>query len=100
MYDDQTKHIAYIIHETLARGATVVEPTEEAQDEWVRTLRAGAISMEAFLNDCTPGYYNNEHGAVRRSHLGDVYAPGHQEFADLLAAWRDQGDLAGLVLSS
>jgi len=100
MYDDQTKHIAYIIHETLARGATVVEVSEEAQDEWVRTLRAGAISMEAFLNDCTPGYYNNEHGAVRRSHLGEPYGPGHQAFADLLEAWRDKGNLEGMVLSS
>jgi cyclohexanone monooxygenase len=100
MYDDQTRNIAYIIRQTLNRGAIVVEPSEEAQDEWVRTIKEGAMSMEAFLNDCTPGYYNNEGGEVRRSHLGDVYGPGHQAFADLLEAWRDQGDLAGLVLSS
>ena len=56
--------------------------------------------MEAFLNDCTPGYYNNEHGAVRRSHLGEPYGPGHQAFADLLEAWRDKGNLEGMVLSS
>jgi cation diffusion facilitator CzcD-associated flavoprotein CzcO len=100
MYDGQTRQIAYIIRQTLDRGATVVEVTEEAQDEWVRTIHEGAISMQAFLDACTPGYYNNEGGAVRRSHLGDVYGPGPQAFADLLEAWRDQGDLAGLDLSS
>lgn len=100
MYDVQTGHIAHIIRQTLDRGATVVEPTEQAQDGWVRTIHETAISMQAFLAECTPGYYNNEGGSVMRSHLGDVYEPGFHAFAELLADWRDNGALEGLVLTT
>jgi cyclohexanone monooxygenase len=60
--DDQTKHIAYIIAQTLQRGATTVEPTQEAQDEWVATIRKLSLTNRAFQEACTPGYYNNEGG--------------------------------------
>jgi cyclohexanone monooxygenase len=98
MYDQQARHMAYIIKETLARGAQTVEPTQEAQDVWVKTMRDTELSNEAFLRDCTPGYYNNEGGKVIRSHLGEVYGPGFYAFAALIEAWRNKGDMQGLVL--
>ena len=36
MFEQQAKHIAYIIAEAQKRGATTVEPSQEAQDGWVR----------------------------------------------------------------
>jgi cyclohexanone monooxygenase len=98
MYHDQTDHIAYIIRQAMDRGAGEVEVTEEAQDAWVKTLRETQFSMREFLADCTPGYYNNEGGKVMRSHIGEVYGPGYNEFVALLKEWRDQGDLQGLTL--
>jgi len=104
-YELQGEHIAYIIAEALARGATTVEPSQQAQDEWCATVRDTAIDNSAFDAECTPGYYNNEGGGAGaaegegiRSHLGEPYGPGFYAFEDLLRAWRDTGDLEGLVL--
>jgi cyclohexanone monooxygenase len=102
-YELQGEHIAYIISEALARGAVTVEPTQEAQDEWCRTIRDTAIDNSQFDLECTPGYYNNEGGGGGegiRSHLGEPYGPGFYAFGELLAEWRDKGDLDGLVLGS
>lgn len=99
-YELQGEHIAYIIAEVLARGATTVEPSEPAQHEWCRTIRDTAIDNSAFDAQCTPGYYNNEGGGGEglRSHLGEPYGPGFYAFDDLLRDWRAKGDLEGLVL--
>lgn len=102
-YELQGEHIAYVIAEALRRGATVVEPTQEAQDGWCATIRETAIDNSAFDAECTPGYYNNEGGGGGegvRSHLGEPYAPGFYAFGDLLSVWRDKGDLEGLELTT
>ena len=39
MFEQQAKHIAYIIAEAQNRGATTVEPSQEGQDAWVSTVR-------------------------------------------------------------
>ena len=62
MFDDQARHIAYIIKEVKARGAIAVEPTAEAEEAWVEVIRSVAILNRDFQNACTPGYYNNEGG--------------------------------------
>jgi cyclohexanone monooxygenase len=100
MYDQQGSHIAYIIKEALARGAKTVEVTEDAQDEWVRTIRATAVAPHSSMA-CTPGYYNNEGVAAKRSPMfGEVYAPGYNAFDDVLKEWRSKGDLAGIELGA
>jgi cyclohexanone monooxygenase len=98
MFEQQADHIAYIIKETVARGASTVEPTPEAQEGWCTTVKESAVDNTNFQRECTPGYYNNEGEQQIRSHLGDPYWPGFYVFEDLLQAWRDAGDMAGLVL--
>ena len=103
MYEQQGEHIAYIIQQALARGATTVEPSQDAQDAWVETIRATAVSDPEYAEACTPGYYNNEGGGGGegiRSHLGEPYGPGFYAFDDLLRAWRDKGDMEGLDLGT
>jgi cyclohexanone monooxygenase len=102
-YELQGEHIAYIIAETLARGAATVEPSAQAQDEWAGLIRDGAVDNSQFEMQCTPGYYNNEGGGGGegiRSHLGEPYGPGFYAFGELLAEWRDKGDLNGLILGT
>jgi hypothetical protein len=56
-------------------GAAVVEPSRQARDEWVRTIRETSITDLKFWRECTPGYYNSEGEEVFRSHLGEPTAP-------------------------
>jgi cyclohexanone monooxygenase len=97
----QGRHIGYIVREALARGAATVEPSEEAQASWVRTIRETGNSAAAdFARECTPGYFNNEGEKKFRWYLGEPYGPGFYAFEELLQKWRDRGDLQGLVLGS
>jgi cyclohexanone monooxygenase len=98
MFEQQADHIAYIIKETRARKASTVEPTTEAADGWCATVRETAVDNTNFQRECTPGYYNNEGERLIRSHLGEPYWPGFYAMEDILQAWRDTGELAGLVL--
>src|SRR6201991_2388772 len=93
MFEQQAKHIAYIIAEAQNRGATTVEPTQEGQDTWVQTVRELAIDNSAFELSCTPGYYNNEGRSDREKNgafLAYFYSPSFYEFDELIAAWRDK----------
>jgi cyclohexanone monooxygenase len=101
MFEQQAKHIAYILAEAQNRGATTVEASQGGQDAWVSTVRELSIDNSAFELSCTPGYYNNEGrgGAEGNgSFLGDFYSPGFYAFDELLEAWRDAGTLDGLEL--
>jgi cyclohexanone monooxygenase len=99
MFDDQAQHIAYIIKEARVRGATTVEPTPEAEEAWVETIRSVAILNRDFQNSCTPGYYNNEGGERSGGLNGQTYTPGINRFNALLAEWRAKGDMQGLELT-
>jgi cation diffusion facilitator CzcD-associated flavoprotein CzcO len=95
----QSEHIASIIAEAQHRGATRVEPTQQAQDEWAKTIRATAIDLTSPLRDCTPGYYNNDGGDKIRSYLGEFYGPGWFAYLALLNEWRANG-MEGLAFTS
>ncbi len=94
-----THHVAHIIQEALARGATEVEPSRQAEDEWVRHVRETAIDAQIFLRECTPSYFNGESSEKPRLYAGEPYGPGWDAFTALLQTWRDNGDLAGLVVT-
>jgi cyclohexanone monooxygenase len=98
MLNEQSKHLAYLIREVLDRGVTVVEPTQEAEEAWVRTILELAQNNLAFLESCTPGYYNNEGRPAERSARNGFYGGGNVAFIKLLEQWRAAGDLEGLEL--
>jgi cyclohexanone monooxygenase len=98
MFDDQARHIAYVIAETKRRGGTTVEPTEEAQDEWIDVINGFHVGGLSFLETCTPGYYNNEGAPRGGSAFFGAYTPGINAFNQLLEDWRGNGRMAGLEL--
>ncbi len=97
MFDDQAKHISYIIAEAQKRQKTTVQPTQDAQDEWVKLIHGMQINNASFQEACTPGYYNNE-GKPRGGLGGGVYTPGINAFNKLLEEWRNEGGMQGLEL--
>ena len=102
MFDDQARHIAYILAESIARGARTVEPTAEAQDAWVAQLTppsSGSDGSGGFLDACTPGYYNNEGRSTGTNSFLGAYPRGIGAFNQLLEDWRERGNLDGLELT-
>ena len=107
-FNNQGRHIAWIIGRALACGATAVEPSLEAQNAYVDHVREVSIDTSAFIRECTPGYFNNEgqevadeNGEPRpRFYAGETYGLGYYAFEELLAGWRANDDLAGLVIDN
>jgi cyclohexanone monooxygenase len=102
MFDDQARHIAYVLREVMARGARTVEPTELAQDAWAAQLTppsTGGDGSGGFLKSCTPGYYNNEGRSTGTNSFLGAYPRGIGAFNQLLEDWRATGELDGLELS-
>jgi cyclohexanone monooxygenase len=99
MLTEQTEHLGYIVRSCLEHDVAVVETTQEAEDDWVATINALALDNEAFLRDCTPGYFNNE-GHLNNPHSlqNGQYGRGPMAFFELIRAWRADGRLTGLEL--
>jgi cation diffusion facilitator CzcD-associated flavoprotein CzcO len=97
MLDGQATHIAHVIAEVWARAATTVEPTAEAEAEWVRRVTAPSFITE-YQNTCTPGYYNGEGKNTGQGFLEAQDPDGAVRFFDMLARWREQGEFAGLIV--
>ena len=98
MLDSQAKHVAYVIEQTNKRQAKSVEATVEAETDWVETVMRPSFMTE-YLRHCTPGYYNAE----GKSGKGEGFFEGHYgegavQFYALLEAWRNQGDMEGVVV--
>ncbi|MBV1691954.1 NAD(P)/FAD-dependent oxidoreductase [Novosphingobium sp. G106] len=97
---DQGFHIGYVASEALRRGAETVEPTQEAQDAYIRHLRSVAVDNSVFQTECTPSYFNNEGDQQKkRSIFGEPWGEGYYAFEDMLQRWRDAGTLDGLALT-
>ena len=99
MFDDQAVHVSYIIDEVMKRGHRTIEVDADAEEAWVQQIVALAgTGATAFLEECTPGYYNREGKGSGGNMQNSPYAPGINAFNALLKQWRDKGDLAGMSL--
>jgi cation diffusion facilitator CzcD-associated flavoprotein CzcO len=100
MLHEQAQHIAYLIDETTRRECTLVETSQQAEDEWQEEMQRMAMFTRDFFEACTPGYYNNEgHVGEGTGLLASAYGGGSEAFFKIIRTWRDAGDLAGLELS-
>ncbi len=98
---DQGFHIGHIASEALKRGAVTVEPTQEAQEAYIRHLRSVAVDNSTFTTECTPSYFNNEGDTTKKRFIfGEPWGEGYYAFEEMLQQWRDGGDLAGLKLTT
>jgi cyclohexanone monooxygenase len=100
MLNEQSKHIAYILRHATDRAVSTIEVSEAAEAEWVETIIRLAVLAQQFLEDCTPGYYNNEGKPGERSGQNGFYGGGSVEFFRVLQEWRASGELPGLELVS
>jgi cation diffusion facilitator CzcD-associated flavoprotein CzcO len=97
MLEEQSRHIAELIRYAKSQEARCIEPTAEAEAEWVATIKEKAMNNQDFLEACTPGYYNNEGKPEKGFGLaGELYGGGPVEFHDLIKKWREAGEMKGL----
>jgi hypothetical protein len=100
MLGEQSQHIAALISHAKANEARCIETTPEAEEEWIKTIKAKALNALGFLMECTPGYYNNEGKPEAGTGLaGENYGGGPVEFYDLVRKWRAEGDMKGIKIS-
>lgn len=95
LLDVQATHAAWIIAWALQHGVDEVEASAGAEAEWVETVVQRSAGTAERAKTCTPGYYNREGKADAKTRQGSFFFGGPTEYADLLAAWRADGDLAG-----
>ncbi|HWA59764.1 MAG TPA: NAD(P)/FAD-dependent oxidoreductase, partial [Caulobacteraceae bacterium] len=92
MLDFQADHIAELVGEARLRQAQVIEPTEEAEAAWCKTIWDMRLHNEQFRADCTPGYYNGEGKVEEGKGLFDnLYGPGSIAYFSVVDAWRAAG---------
>lgn len=97
--NEQAKHVTHMITEARKRGYNIVEPTAEAEADYVKLIRSLARLGERFYIECTPGYYNSE-GAKgnKNGFFSETYGAGSVKFFELLKSWRDEGSMKGIAL--
>ncbi len=98
MLNEQAKHLTYIIRKAMDEGLSAVEAVDENVSDWVERCIEKAGAGTAFLESCTPGYYNNEGKLSERSVQNGFYGggTGSPEFIAILEAWREEGSMKGL----
>ena len=96
---EQSVHIAHVIQQARTAEVACVEVTAEAEAEWVDTIKRMSRVSLRFLEECTPGYYNNEgNPSATIGFTAGSYGGGPIEFFRILQEWRDEGTLAGLAI--
>ena len=99
MLDEQARQMAHIVQEVRARGATLVEASREAEEEWCHICDSYGDKTDRMLAQCTPGYYNNEGGKVSKNgFISAQYGGGAVKFFQILEAWRAEGSFQGLEI--
>ena len=96
--DEQSRHLSYIVRHALEHDVKRVEVSAAAEAQWVQTIVELARLNRQFLEECTPGYYNNEGAPGARSQQNTFYGGGPVAFFKLLEEWRASGELEGLEL--
>lgn len=95
LLEREVENVVHIIRETMNREAKSVEPTQQAESDWVELTHTPTYLSE-YLLSCTPGYYNSNGQYDVRSFMQELYPYGPIAFFNLLKEWRANGKLEGL----
>ena len=87
----QAEHYAALVKRSLDRGVNF-DVTEQAEQDWLSVLADKAMKDTTFLQECTPGYYNNEGQNERDSIWLSNYGGGPFEYMEVLRDWISSDD--------
>ena len=91
------EHTAWVIRRALEAGVTV-QPDVDAEESWFQVCAGTVGAYATYFATCTPGYLNGEmRMPEERDSRSVCYMNSAVDFRDILAKWRADGSLAGLV---
>jgi cyclohexanone monooxygenase len=96
LLDEESRHISWIVQHCGELGVRTLEVSEPAEAAWVDTIIRLSGLGRSFLEECTPGYYNNEGKLSDRAAQNGFFGGGSVEFFRILREWREKGGLEGL----
>ena len=87
----QSEHFAAVVKKCLDGNIKSFDPKPEAEDKWIAQVKSKmSADYQAFLRDCTPGYYNNEGKNQTDSIFLATYGGGPFEYMEIMDEWRDK----------
>lgn len=93
---DHAHTVAAVVRHAQDHDFTRVEPTLQAQQQWIDFLLTGP-GARIGSRECTPGYYNNEgEGFGEQERFAIGHPAGAQGFFTHIEAWRNSGRFEGL----
>lgn len=91
------EHTAWVIRKALDARVSV-QPDVDAEEAWFQVCLGTVGAYATYFATCTPGYLNGEaEMPEERNSRSLCFMNSAVEFRDLLAAWRAEGSLKGLV---
>ena len=96
----QGEHAAWVIAESMKRGAKVAEVTAKGEATYCQHFAEIEIDTSGFQAECTPSYFTNEGQKNAPFQLFRAYGHGWDAWLKLLADWREQGNFAGMNLEN
>ncbi|KAJ5895357.1 cyclohexanone monooxygenase [Penicillium taxi] len=90
-------HIAALIRHCVdhEHDFQAIQPTQEAQEDWVQQNEAGSDERLRFAQSCTPGYFNGQGKPDRISARWSYYPKGIAAWVHAMQASREGGKLTG-----
>lgn len=99
LIDERAIHVAYLLGRCIKENVRTIECTQAAEDKWVDEIVAQRGPRRAFLEACTPSYYNQEGRDTPATALNDIYGAGSVAFFKILEDWRTQDRFEGLEVT-
>ncbi len=99
LFGEHATHAGWLIGHCIKEGITEIEPTVEAENEWLAVLHANLGAQAMFLAQCTPGYFNAEGNldmSADPEMRGIPFFGPTMDYLQILRDWRAAGDLHGL----
>jgi cyclohexanone monooxygenase len=94
-----SQHIAHVVKHCIDNRVRAVEPTEQAEKDWVDHVMSFAGIRQKYDLECTPGYYNNEGKPSDLTSIrNNFYMGGAVAFIKLLEEWRARGSFDAFEL--
>lgn len=95
--DETSQHIGYMLKQCEKEQLSSIEAAKESEDKWVEEIIAVSRFASDFQESCTPGYYNNEGEPNPKSVQNGPYGKGSRPYFRITAAWREEGNMSGIL---